>query len=301
VKDAMTKAVTSIKPATSLSQVVELLNEKGLKSIPVMEHGKIVGIITGGDLLTRAGMGLRLSLQRTLPPHVFSEHIRQLAAEGKTAKDIMTSPVITIDEEEHVTKAAALMAEKNIKRIPVLNKKGDLVGVISRLDILALVTTGGASSELFPAITGKSARTAGDIMFRDVPTVNPDTSLNEVINKIMSTPLRRVVVIDEKRHVLGIIVDRDLLKAAPHGKTGGLRNILSNVSHTQADILNLTGQASEVMSRDVFSVQPNTSLAEVIQIMIDKRVKRIIVADEDKRLVGMVSRESVLRVLAGKI
>jgi CBS domain-containing protein/nucleotide-binding universal stress UspA family protein len=298
VKDAMRREVTSVGPSTSLGRVVELLNEKGIKSIPVIEQGKIVGIITGGDLLARAGMGLRLSLQRALPAHVFSQYIRQLTDEGKTAKDIMTSPVVTIEEDEHVTKAAELMTRNNFKRIPVLNKQGELVGIISRLDLLALIASSGLSSGLFPALTGESARTAGDIMFRDVPTVSPDSPLNEVINKILSTPLRRVVVTDEEQRILGIIVDRDLVKAIPHGKTGRLQNVLSHLAHTPLGMLDLTGEASDVMVRDVVSVQPDTSLADVVQTMIDKKIKRIVVADEEKRLVGMISRESILRALA---
>jgi CBS domain-containing protein len=299
VKDAMTREVTSISPSTPLSQVVELLIEKQLKATPVVEGGKIVGIITGGDLLARAGMGLRLSLQRALPADIFSDQIQRLAEEGKTAKDIMTSPVVTIGEEERVTRAAALMTEKNIKRLPVVNKQGELVGNVSRLDVLALVASGGSSSDLFPSIAGTAARTAGDIMFRDVPTVDPDSSLNEVINKILSTPLRRVVVTDGGRHVLGIIVDTDLVKAGPQAKGGGLQNILSRLLHVPVDPLSLEGTASDVMSKEVFSVGPDAPLTDVIQMMIEKRIKRLVVADEEKRLVGMVSRESILRVLAG--
>jgi CBS domain-containing protein/nucleotide-binding universal stress UspA family protein len=301
VRDVMTREVTSVSPSTPLSHVVELLIEKGLKATPVVENGKIIGIITGGDLLTRAGMGLRISLQRILPADIFSEQIRQLAEEGKTAKDIMTSPVVTIGADEHVTKAAALMSEKNIKRLPVLNKQGELVGIISRLDILALVASGGPSSELFPAIAGASARTAGDIMLRNVPIVALDANLNEVINKILSTPLRRVAVTDEGRHVLGIILDTDLVKATPHKKAGWLPNILSRFSNAPTDLVNFTEKASEVMSRDVFSVQPDTPLTDVIRLMIDKQIKRLVVTDEEKRLVGMVSRESILRVLISNI
>jgi len=301
VRDAMTKEVTSIGPSTPLSQIVELLIEKGLKATPVVENGKVIGIITGGDLLTRAGMGLRISLQRILPEDIFSEQIRQLAVEGKTAKDIMSSPVITIGEDDLVTKAAALMTEKNIKRLPVINKQGGLVGIISRLDILALVASSGPSSELFPAITGDSARTAGDIMFRDVPTVESDASFGEVINKILSTPLRRVVVTDETCHVLGIIVDTDLVKAMPGKKAGWLLNTFSRFSNAPTDLVNFTENASDVMSREVFYVHPDTPITDVVRIMIDKQIKRLVVTDEEKRLVGMVSRESILRVLISNI
>ena len=298
VKDAMTRAVTSIAPDMPLNALLQLLVEKQLKAVPVVDGGRIVGIITGGDLLARAGMELRLSLQRTLPPDVLSRQIQKLAEEGKTARDIMTSPVITIGEDEPVLQAAALMSQKNIKRLPVVNKQGELVGIISRLDILALVAASGVTTEMLPTVLGSSARVAGDIMFRDVPTVMPDTPLNEVVNKILSTPLRRVVVTDEWRHVLGIIVDTQLVKAGLHDKRLGLQNILARLLHAPVDPLTLEGTASDVMNKEVFSVRPDTPLAEVIQLMVEKRIKRLVVTDKERRLVGMVSRESILKVLA---
>jgi CBS domain-containing protein len=135
-------------------------------------------------------------------------------------------------------------------------------------------------------------------MFRDVPTVMPDTNLNEVVNKILSTPLRRVVVTDERRHVMGIIVDTQLVKAGLHDRRPGLQNILARLVHAPIDPLSLEGTARDVMNKEVFSVRPDTPLAEVIQIMVEKRIKRLVVTDEERRLLGMVSRESILNVLA---
>lgn len=249
VKDAMTSEVTVVAPGTPLSELVQLMVDRQLKATPVVEDGKIIGIITGGDLLARSGMGLRLSLQRALPAEEFSEQIRELASEGKTAKDVMASPVITIAEDERVMQAAALMTEKNVKRLPVVNKQGQLTGgIISRLDVLALVAASGPTSDLLPATTGAPARTAGDIMFRDVPTVGPEASLDEVINKILATPLRRVVVVNEDRHVLGIIVDTHLVKVGRQAKAGGLQSILSRLVRAPAESLSLQGTAGEVMS-----------------------------------------------------
>ncbi|MCL4529937.1 MAG: CBS domain-containing protein [Chloroflexi bacterium] len=84
----------------------------------------------------------------------------------------------------------------------------------------------------------------------------------------------------------------------PRGKTGSLRNILSHLSHTPLGMLDMTGEAGDVMIRDVISVRPDTPLVNVIQTMIDKKIKRIVVADAEKRLAGMISRESILRALA---
>ena len=300
VKEVMTREVLTITLDTPLAQVVELLITRGIKAAPVVKENIGIGIITGGDLISRAGMGLRLSVQKVLPPHLLSDQIVQLSEQGKTAKDIMTSPVITIDEDENIQSAINLMTEKHVKRLPVLNKKRNVVGIISRTNILALVVSNPVLPELFPAITGKNPRTAGDVMFRDVPTVDPDTPMNEIINKILATPLRRVVVADEDKRVLGIIVDTDLIKIGVQGKTNTFQNLLARLSYSPSSRFPLSGKASDVMTRDVFTVVQDTPLIEVIQLMVEKRIKRLIVTDDTKKLVGMVSREIILGVLAGQ-
>jgi predicted transcriptional regulator len=83
----------------------------------------------------------------------------------------------------------------------------------------------------------------------------------------------------------------------PHKKAGWLLNTLSRFTNAPTELLNFTEKASDVMSREVFYVQPDTPITEVIRIMIDKQIKRLVVTDEENRLVGMVSRESILRVL----
>jgi CBS domain-containing protein len=298
VKDVMSPDVATVGPATPLEQVVELLIRREVKAAPVVDAGRIVGIITGGDLLRRAGMGLRLSLQRALPAEALAEQLQQLAAQGKTAADVMTAPVITVHDEARVTEAARLMADKHLKRLPVVDAQGQLVGIISRLDVLAAVASTARASDTLPALAVEAPRMAGDVMFRDVPTVGPDAPLSEVLNKLVATPLRRVVVVDEVRRVLGIIVDADLLaQLSPRAAPGAFRALLARLSHAPAEAPALTGRAADVMTHQVFAVHQDTPLAEVVLMMIDKRVKRLVVIDAEGRLAGMVDRQSLLRVI----
>lgn len=297
VKDTMTTGVVTVPPTQPLADVVRLMVEQGLKAMPVVADGKVVGIITGGDLLNRAGMQLRLSIQRILPEHLLSQQIQRLSDAGKTAQDIMTSPVICISDMETVARAAEIMHEKRIKRLPVVDQNGALVGIISRMDILAVAASTGLSNGVFPSISHKTPKTAGDIMLQDVPTIAPEATLQEVVNKLVATPLRRVVVVNERRRVLGIIVDTNLFKTARTKKTGALQNLLPHFLYKPDQLIRLEGQASDVMDTKVFSVQVDTPLSEVIQLMIDQHIKRLVVVDEENRLMGMVSRESILRFL----
>lgn len=301
VRDIMSTEVVTVTPTTPLNQVVELLIRRQIKAVPVVDDGRVVGIITGGDLLQRAGMGLRLSLQRMLPPETLAEQLRELSAQGKTAADVMTTPVITVHDGVKVSEAARIMVEKHVKRLPVIDAQDRLVGIVSRLDVLATVAPVAQGGDVFPAFPVRALRTAGDVMFRDVPTVSPNAPLNEVLNKLVATPLRRVVVIDELRRVLGIILDADLLaRVSLRQPPSLLRTLISRLSLVPAEIPVWSGSAAEVMTRSVLSVHEDTPLAEVVQIMLEKRVKRLVVVDGEGRLVGMVDRQSVLHALVSE-
>ena len=301
VKDVMSTEVVTVSPTAPLAQVFELLLQRRVKAVPVVDAGRVVGIITGGDLLRRAGMGLRLSLQRALPAEALAEQSRQLAAQGRTAAEVMTAPVVTVRDQARVSEAARLMAGQHIKRLPVVDAQGALVGVVSRLDVLATLASASQASDEVPQLAAGTPHVASDVMFRDVPTVGPDTPLNEVLNKLVATPLRRVVVVDESRHVLGIIVDADLLaRISPQQTPGIFHALIARFSYAPADVLPISGYAADVMVREVFTVREDTPLAEIVQTMIEKRVKRLVVTDTEGRLVGMVDRQSLLRAIEGE-
>lgn len=300
VRDVMSREVATVSPATPLAQLVEFLVRRAVKAVPVVDEGCVVGIVTGGDLLRRGGLGLRLSLQQRLPPEVLAEQLQQLAEQGKTASEVMTAPVITVRDSAQVSEAARLMTDKHLKRLPVIDAQGALVGIVSRLDVLATVASAAQSGDALPALQAGPLHTAGDVMFRDVPTVEPSTPLQEVLNKLVAAPMRRVVVVDETRRVKGIIVDADLLeRISPRAAPGVFRSLVAAFSQAPVATPTLSGQAADVMSRQVFAVRQDTPLSQVVQMMIEKRVKRLVVTDAENRLVGMVDRQSLLRAVSG--
>ena len=136
-------------------------------------------------------------------------------------------------------------------------------------------------------------------MHQDVPVVEPDAPLPEVLEKLVASPLRRVVVLDASGKVRGIVLDRDLVKHyAGLEKPGLLRSLLSSLSSTRSAPSPLEGSARDIMKTEVYSVRTDTPLSEVITIMVERKVKRLVVVDEHQRLKGMIDREKVLQVLA---
>jgi CBS domain-containing protein len=121
VRDVMSKDIRVVRPDTSVKEVVATMNKFDIGSIVVVQGDKPVGIITERDIL-----------RRLVEPC--------LAPETLTARQIMSSPVLTISETANIEETAKLMARKRVKRLPVINN-GKLVGMITYTDIVAKVPT----------------------------------------------------------------------------------------------------------------------------------------------------------------
>ena len=116
VRDVMSKNVKVVRPDTTMKEVVATMNKFGIGSIIVVQGERPVGIITERDIL-----------RRQVEPC--------LAPETLTARHVMTSPLVTINEEASIEEAARLMAKKKAKRLPVMNN-GKLMGILSYTDIV---------------------------------------------------------------------------------------------------------------------------------------------------------------------
>lgn len=120
VKDAMSSPVLTTDGEAPSNKVARLMDENKVGAVVVMsKEGKPLGIITEKDLVTRV-------LSKNLTPDTVK------------AKDIMTSPLVTIDPEVTISEAARKMSSMNIRRLGVLYK-GNLVGLLSSKDVLSVM------------------------------------------------------------------------------------------------------------------------------------------------------------------
>ena len=136
-KDVMTSPVITVHPDTSVKDVAALMLTHHISGLPVVaSDGELLGIVTEADLLYKE-TGPRQKDERAVkgfPP--FGKAVNTVKkARGLTAADLMTSPVVTVDEETLVREIAGVMVRRKINRVPVV--RGDrLVGIVSRADIL---------------------------------------------------------------------------------------------------------------------------------------------------------------------
>ncbi|MEU8002363.1 CBS domain-containing protein [Catellatospora sp. NPDC049111] len=135
VREVMSAPVISVGTATPYKEIIDLLAEHGISSVPVLDPGgMVVGIVSEADLLHK------LALSGEEPQrHLFERRRRAVArakAEGDEAEDLMTSPVITVGPDASVVAAARRMEDEQLKRLPVVDAEGMLVGIVSRRDLL---------------------------------------------------------------------------------------------------------------------------------------------------------------------
>lgn len=305
VADVMTHQVAQVQPDTPVSEIVTLLIDRALRAVPVVDPDRhVVGMITDGDLLTRDVMDLSVGVQRALPLLERAAQIASLADQPHRAADVMTSNPITLPTTTPLAQAAAVMASRTLKRLPVVDEQGRLVGMVSRYDLLKTVAEGLRQRPSEPVhLPAGAPATVGAIMLHEVPTVHADTPLAEALDRLLETEKRRVVVVDDADQVVGIITDGDVVqRAAKRARPGGLRALIDWIGGgTRPEGLEIAARgrtAADVMTTPVVTVTPETLIPEAIRLMMTHQIKRLPVVDAGGRLVGLVGRAGVLAALS---
>jgi CBS-domain-containing membrane protein len=140
VREVMTKQVVTIAPRADVHEAAQVLSERAISGMPVVDdQNRVVGVISEADLLMLAGMD---------PGHTFRDILHRILGEpapagkkGDKVEQVMSMPAITARPEDEVTDVARILDVRRIKRLPVVDQEGKLVGIISRADIVRAVGT----------------------------------------------------------------------------------------------------------------------------------------------------------------
>ncbi len=304
--DVMTRGVASVARDAPIREVVELMLGKVYRTVPVVDGGLPVGIITNGDLVQRGGLSVRLELFRSLGEPEARAVLERLSQTNRVAADVMTPRPVTVHALTPLPRVAEVMARRRLKRLPVVDDGGALVGMVSRVDLLRTAAGGFPKGEEGPREEGFAADTPlSKVMRRDVPVVHPETPLPGVFQAIVSTRLNRALVVDGERRVLGLITDAELIdRLAPSLRPGALRSLMHRLpfahpppeeraaeSHARAR------RAADLMTTGVPVAREDALLGAAIATMLRGNHKVLAVVDGESRLVGIVDRADVLRGL----
>ena len=159
-RDIMVSPVVTVGENDAIHDVAKQLVANRISAVPVVDHtGKVVGIVSEADLLHRREAGTErpaswwlsiISGERALAEEYVKSH-------AKKAKDVMTKDVRTAGPDTPLNEIADVLEESNIKRVPIVTDSGDLVGIVSRANIVQALASARPELEI----------SASDAMIRD--------------------------------------------------------------------------------------------------------------------------------------
>ena len=114
-REIMTRNVKTVNRETTLSEVAALMRDGDMGAVPVVENGKLVGIVTDRDIVVRA---IADGLEASVP-----------------VGEVMTAEVYSVSENDFVFEAIRLMGDRQVRRVPIVNETGELVGIIAMADV----------------------------------------------------------------------------------------------------------------------------------------------------------------------
>jgi CBS-domain-containing membrane protein len=208
VKDVMTTHVVAVRLKATYKDMATRLREFRVSAFPVLDDdNKVVGVVSEADLLAKEA--LEYSTHGVAGGILHGREWAKAAA--VTAAGLMTKPAVTIGPDELVSHAARLMYSRKVKRLPVVDDRGRLVGIVSRADVLSVFS-------------------------RPDAEIRHDIIENVVIGTVVTDPARFMItvengivtvegnpenatvgrdMIEEIRHVEGVVAVRDFLAHVP--------------------------------------------------------------------------------------
>lgn len=141
ISEVMTRQVITVRPDIAVRDIINVMKQYHITTVPVVEGDQLVGIVSESDLLmkeTPVHVPAYISFLDSIIPLQSLQHLEEELRKlvGSQARHVMTSPVETVGETDTTTTAAALMTEKKLLSLPVVDARGKLIGIVSQGDIV---------------------------------------------------------------------------------------------------------------------------------------------------------------------
>lgn len=135
ISDVMTRDVCTVAPDATLKEVAEALAGLGVSGVPVVEDGRVVGVVSEADVLAKE-RGESVRRGGLLGMLLDDGHDLEAKLTARTAGEAMTAPAVTISPDRPLAEAAARMLDEQVNRLPVVDEEGVLVGIVTRADLV---------------------------------------------------------------------------------------------------------------------------------------------------------------------
>jgi len=215
VKDVMTTDVVSVRESAQYKDIVAVLCGLHVSACPVLDEADhLVGVVSEADLL------LKEVGREALGGYLISSGRRaeQAKAAGVTAAELMTAPAVTIRPDDSLADAARLMHDRHVKRLPVVDQTGRLVGIVSRVDLLSVF--GRPDSEIRATVVKDII--AGDFVLNPAAFDVQVTSGIVTITGQVETQAVAQHLLGALRHAEGVVGVRSRLRFPPPEPSKGV-------------------------------------------------------------------------------
>ena len=260
VAQLMTRGVRTLPRDAGIDQATELMDAEGVRHLPVVDEGRVVGVLSERDLLEVTGW---------LP-----KRVREVL-EGPTGTtgDFMHHPVVTLSPQDSLVTACLRLVEWNIGCLPVLDD-GVLVGMLTDSDVLAAYASGCRDA----SIAVESDPRVESLMTTDVISADHRMPAEEALEFCRSKHVRHLPLLDGD-DLVGIVSDRDLRLSVGRGQLEGT-------------------PVGELGRDELVTIEPDAKLSSAAELLVRHHIGALPVV-ERSRLVGLVTSSDVLNHCAG--
>ena len=192
------------------------------------------------------------------------------------ASQVMTSPAITVWPETPIKEAARVLTERRISALPVVDSQGQVLGIVSEADLIALETNPDPRAQETPIRprTQPLPSAVGDVMTRDVVTIEEETDIGIAAQLMLDAGVKRLPVL-RGRQVVGILSRHDLLKVLALDDRGieeGVRKALSEEGRRMGELtINVKDGVVELSGGDLRLLRVADVLARSVTGVLDVR------------------------------
>lgn len=204
-QDIMSGPVITVSCGTPVQDIARLLTERNISAVPVVyESGKLAGIVSEGDLIRRPELGTerRASWWLTLFSDGSEKTRDYIRSHGRTAQDVMTQRVVSVEESTPAATIAGLLERHHIKRVPVL-REGCPVGIVSRANLVRAL----AAVEAHIPTPPEDARELRRAVVRSIEEAGQQASLLNIIVDGDRVQVWGGVITEEERKAVRLAVE----------------------------------------------------------------------------------------------
>lgn len=269
-----TRDVISLPQTQSIMAAVEQMTNCGFRRLPVTDAGtkRLLGIVTSGDIINFLGGGDKYQLVQV------RHNGNLIAAVNEAIRTIMTPQLETLGSDARIRDAVEVITRKKIGGLPIVDKEGVLLGIVTERDVLSVLAS------------GRSPLHVEDIMSSSLRVTAPDCPIATVTRDMTKHRFRRLPVVSNDV-LYGIVTATDIMRYL------GSREVFSKM--VTGNVAEVTGlPVRNLIAGELFTTSPEKTINQVAQDMLKKNIGALPVI-EDSRLVGLVTEFDLVRAFSG--